>query len=49
MGPNGLDKILTFFPDHKPEDKENMFQYFKDSVVKQNVFRELIHSFLHHT
>ena len=49
MGPNGLDKILTFFPDHKPEDKESMYIYFKESVEKQNIFRELIHSFLDHT
>lgn len=49
MGPNGLDKIFDFFPDHKPEDKESMFIYFKESVEKQNYFRKLIFNFLDHT
>lgn len=49
LGPNGLDKILDFFPDHKPADKANMFEFYKDSVEKQNNLRKLIFKFLEHT
>lgn len=34
LGPNGLDKILDFFPDHKPADKPNLFHFYKESVEK---------------
>jgi hypothetical protein len=35
MGPNGQDKILEFFPDHKRADHDSMFYYYKKSVQTQ--------------
>lgn len=49
MGPNGLDKILDFFPDHKPADHESMYHFYMQSVEKQNYFRKLIFKFLDKT